>query len=566
AIVARPNYDLDAAKAAVDRIEQSSGATDLAGALQKALEIGREDRQPAKHLYLFTDATRSAWDTPQAQVVAQAGQELATLYRVTHFNLGRGTQWNQALLDVRPASKLVHRFAHDFVADAKGFGNGPDAVLQWKLDDSNLTGGGSLKLDANTPPQTQSQANFKTGGPHVVSATLIGDDRLKIDNARWRVVDVVSELKVLVVEGERGLGTLGGSGAFLALALAPPKEAGDDNPGNRTNSYVAPELISDLELGNKVLPDFGAVVLAGVGSLQPAHADALQKYVQAGGTLMIFMGEGINPDSYNSVLLPRKLMPGALTQRVNVASDQKGYTFDFNPSRDALLHPYLNVFRGEEKSGLNTAQVFSYWRVELPANNGVERVLNYLGPRDDDAGPTTSPGSAATNADPAITAHSLAAGRVVFVSTTANADWTSLPAKPAYLTLMHELLSGSVNAGDAWLNLTVDQPLQIPSTVKLSTAPTLLDPTQKPIVVEPASVEGQTVYRTPPLTQPGVYSLATGAQKYPVAVNVPPQEADVRTLDDAAIKAALGGIELDLQADQLASESVTLDEAGSDLG
>ena len=57
--------------------------------------------------------------------------------------------------------------------------------------------------------------SFKEGGPHVVSVTLNADDHLKIDNTRWRVVDVASEMKVLIVEGDRGIGQLAGSGSFL---------------------------------------------------------------------------------------------------------------------------------------------------------------------------------------------------------------------------------------------------------------------------------------------------------------------------------------------------------------
>src|SRR6185369_8633503 len=112
------------------------------------------------------------------------------------------------------------------------------------------------------------------------------DDRLKVDNTRQRVLDVTSELKLLIVEGERGMSRLGGSGAFLDLALAPPREQPAEGSASRSDSYVAPELVSDLELGNKVLNDYRAVILAGVGQLQPAQADQLQKFVQAGGTLM----------------------------------------------------------------------------------------------------------------------------------------------------------------------------------------------------------------------------------------------------------------------------------------
>src|SRR5205085_8409942 len=50
----KPTYDLDAAKAAIDRIEQSNGGTDIEGALQLALQIGRDEtKQPARSLYLL---------------------------------------------------------------------------------------------------------------------------------------------------------------------------------------------------------------------------------------------------------------------------------------------------------------------------------------------------------------------------------------------------------------------------------------------------------------------------------------------------------------------------------
>ena len=68
--------DLDAAKAAVDRIQQSYSGTDLLAALQKAADIGNESRsQPVKRLYLITDATRSAFEIPQPEVLATLGKQ-----------------------------------------------------------------------------------------------------------------------------------------------------------------------------------------------------------------------------------------------------------------------------------------------------------------------------------------------------------------------------------------------------------------------------------------------------------------------------------------------------------
>jgi hypothetical protein len=131
---------------------------------------------------------------------------------------------------------------------------------------------------------------------------------------------------------------------------------------------------------------------------------------------------------------------------------------------------------------------------------------------------------------------------------------------------MHEILAGSINGGDAWMNLTVGQRVEIPRNVKLTTTPTLTDLMQTPIVLDQtAGPDGLAVYRSREITRPGVYSLNTGQRVIPIVVNAPSDEADVQTLDDAAIRAALGDVEIDLQLDQLPI-LVEKDQDGNDMG
>ena len=99
------------------------------------------------------------------------------------------------------------------------------------------------------------------------------------------MVDVASELKVLIVEGERGIGPMHGLRRVLDLALAPPRRPpgrrADDRRRRTDDSYVAPELISDLELGNKVLGDYRAIILAGVGADPAARRTSSSMFVEA---------------------------------------------------------------------------------------------------------------------------------------------------------------------------------------------------------------------------------------------------------------------------------------------
>jgi hypothetical protein len=552
-MVLRPSYDLDAAKSAIDRIEQSYGGTDLLDAMQAAARLAREEAQsPHKYLYVLTDFTRSAWENKRdAEALRQAGRELSEVFgsHIRVHDLGKGGQWNYAVLDLRPDGNLVtSKFHTDFLADVKGFGAGPDSLVQWMWDDQLLGDGGRIRPEINTEIQRQTKAKVGEGGAHVLSVSLVNDERLKVDNLRWRVVEVASELPVLIVEGERGAGMLSGSGAFLDLALAPKKEVG---PGGkiRTDSYVAPELISDLELSNKVVGDYRAVILCNVAGLSAAQAEQIKRFVRQGGTLMVFMGEQVNADVYNSVMLPRGLMPGRLVARKTVASDARGFTLNFRPNAP---HRLLDVFRNQEKSGLDTAQIYTYYQLEVAPEAKADVVLKYVaGDRE--------------TSDPAIVVHGLGNGRIVTVTTTANPDWTSLPPKPAYPALVHELLLGTVNAGDGWMNLEAGRPLVVPGALKLSRVPVLTDGDKKQIPLEAVTGDGGMVYRSKPLARPGLYQLNTGAVTLPVAVNVPAEEADLRLLPAEAIKKALGDIDVQLAGDVLPESALAKDE-GTDLG
>jgi len=246
-VIAKPTYDLQQAKSILNRIPQSYAATDLAAALRTAIDVGREnERQPNKNLYLFTGATANEWQGADAAELKNEGPELARLYHVSHSNMSLGPQWNQAVLDVHPSANLITtntQFGADFVATVKGFGAPHDGTLQWKIDGQLLAGGGPLHLDTNTPVQTESQTNLQIalkadgagGGAHAITASLVGEDGLQIDNSRTRVINVVSQLKTLIVEGQHGAGQEGGSGLNLQVALAGLSKSG------QSDGFAAPD-------------------------------------------------------------------------------------------------------------------------------------------------------------------------------------------------------------------------------------------------------------------------------------------------------------------------------------
>ncbi|MDB5327826.1 MAG: hypothetical protein JWM57_3395 [Phycisphaerales bacterium] len=544
AVLAEPTYDLSAASAAIDRVPQSASGTDLAAALDLARRTAEtHSEQPVKFLDLLSDSTASAWRGDDAAALEQLGPKLAAAYRIRHFNLSVPGATNAAVLDVWPTTNLVRtRFANDFAASAKAFGASVESSLLWTLGGESLPGGSALTLDANTPQQTQSNAQIRTGGPTVLTAKLSAEDRLPIDNVRQRTLDVAAEMKILIVEGRRGATELDGSGAFLELALSPPKLSGD--AGAASDSYIKAERISDIELGGKSLGDYRAVLFADVAQIAPAIADALAIYVKQGGTLVWFTGGQVQRDSYNAALVPRGLLPGPLTQR----QSGPGYTFAFNPSgnNDPLLAAFANL----EKSGLDTAQSFTYWQVSPKAETKSHAVLKYQ-----------------ASGDPAVTLQSLGDGRVVFFASSADAEWNDFPAKPAYVALMHEILAGTVAGSERWMNLDVGQRLQLPPAYKLTGTPSLRDPaTNVDTPLQQANrPDGTLVYESAILDHPGVFTLSGRNGSVPISVNPPAAEADIRPVSDDAIRQALGNAAVEFEGADLPDISAVAD-TGRDFG
>ena len=552
AILTTPTYDLQAVRTLIERIEPTDAATDLAGALRIARDLSRDISLPKLDLHLFTDGTRSAFTGLSAAELSPLAAELAGMFSIHHHHLGDALQSNTAIVDLQPAGGIVTtRFDAEFTARVEAFspaGAGEQTVeLHWTTDPSRHSATESMTLGDG--PKTQTRAlPFERTGPQIVTASLTADDMLALDDVRRRIVDVSDSFKTLIVEGYRGSGPLAGSASFLNLALAPPMDAARSRDGR----YISTNLISDIQLGNQPLSDYAAVILTNVAQIPAPVADELVRYVRGGGTLVCFMGDQVNLDAWNQTLLPRNLLPGPLVKQVNAPAGAEGFGFDL--AAEKLTSSYLRIFANQPASGLETARVYSYVALALPPDSSAERILDFK---------PTAP-DASVSADPAIIASRLGSGRIIFVATTADPQWTSLPAKPAYVVLVNELLVAGGNHED-WKNLEVGQSLKLPNRLGLTAAPVLVGENDREIPLVVTEIDGESGWSSPPLLRVGIYQLRSGDRTWPIAVNPPAAETDIRTLDNAALRAALGDIEIDLQGDQLAA-STTDREAAGDYG
>ena len=183
-----------------------------------------------------------------------------------------------------------------------------------------------------------------------------------------------------------------GRATFLQLALSPPREdAVGTGTAGRTDSYVSSEVISDLNLSDKVLTDYRAVVLCGVGQISKPQADALAaiRHLPA-GPCMVFMGEPVSKENYNDVLLPRNSCPAAGQAHRQRAPRAPASTSTSSPT--GVHHPFLQLFANEEKTGLDTAKSFTYWQADVPATPAWSGCSTMSRADQNGQGPSATPG------------------------------------------------------------------------------------------------------------------------------------------------------------------------------
>jgi hypothetical protein len=252
---------------------------------------------------------------------------------------------------------------------------------------------------------------FKTAGEHTIAAS-IASDPLAIDNVRFAVVDLPPSVPVLLVDGDRDLV----NARYLAAALAP---------GGAVKTGIDPQIESPNYLNNKPLDKFQAIYLLDLGRLDQPAIDSLEKYVQAGGGLGVFLGDNCRPAFYNEKLYRegQGLFPLPLLAKTQLLVDrlEKGADLEITD------HPIFRVFSGERNSYLSAVSIDWYLsapRRWSPDPKSTTRVLARL-----------------RNQAPLCVEKKLGEGRVVAFTTTAAPSWNNWSRNPSFVVAMLEMQS-----------------------------------------------------------------------------------------------------------------------------
>lgn len=524
----RPSYD----RTEVLRLLQGSGlsdaTTDMAGALALAAETLAKSPFPSSNriVYVLTDGTAVAWSgghPERVQAVREASQRVGALGRLVLIDLGPDDRDNVAVTSVRLAvPALSADWPATIDADVTNYGRSEAARLHLQV----VLNGDPVRTEPveTVPPFTTKTTRFRVQlpgpGSHQLAVGWVGEpaDVLPLDNVRRLCLDCRKEIPVLIVDGRPGLDRFSGQAGYLAAALAPGTGPADRSP-------IKPRVVTLPELPDEPLADYAAVVLCNVRQLPEQTWSRIDRFVRQGGGLMVFMGDLVNQEEYNRFAFAegRGILPARLSGLVGSPDDRAKFV---QIRSDDLSHPAVADFVGQSRSGLFLARFFRHTRLVVPAEMvGASVALRY------------------DNGDPALVVRNVDRGRVVLAGFTANMDWTNLPAKGDYVSLVMGLMAWMVGDPAANRNLTVDESLVEVLGARAASLPVeVLCPDGRrvvPVLGSQPTSDGVQV-RFDRTDRVGGYRLMVGSQSIDFVVNPDPTEGDLRRISAQELREALG--------------------------
>ncbi|MFO1019265.1 MAG: BatA domain-containing protein [Planctomycetales bacterium] len=522
--------DLSGAVSRINRLETQAVSRSLEARLQAAIDAQREDQKRirgdasapdtkggfddyVREIYILTDLAASAW---QNEISAQLAEQLKQFPELGLYIIDVGIEQptNLALNQLKVSPAVVTNQGSTTVSAVLTNTSAPKEVTAEIYLESNESsrklvkqGQMTLSPSATSPGGVSFPLTGLTGRYRQGEIRLNSSDPLAFDDVLRFTLDVLPTIENLVVSETRE------EAEFWMTALAP-----GDLVRQKRNS-VQCRWCTPQQLPGKKLEEVQVVTLINVPRLGDDQWARLEKYVDVGGSLTVFLGGAVDAGSYNSAAA-QKVLPVELLGHVRFLPPE------FIDLQQGLQHPLFQKFGDLGITTLDMIDVRRYWKTV--AVSGARVLAQYSDERK----------------TPAVVERRIGKGRSVLVTTAANreGDWNDLPVHGLFVVFAGEMVRG-LTQQPAALNYVAGETAIVPLPEDGSGGNYLLrKPSQQQIPV--SAGEAKTTLALRDLEELGHYRLLS-AEKHSTfergfSVNAAPRENNLTRLLPAELDKRLG--------------------------
>ena len=260
------------------------------------------------------------------------------------------------------------------------------------------------------------------GGEGAEAEALAADDR------RHFALYVEDRLRVLAINGAPSHVAPQDELFFFRLALTVRPAAAPAAGVEVVDAPVIVDQVVPVEVTLRRLRDYRLVVMANVPNLSPAALEALEKYVDQGGSLVITLGDRVDMQAYNSWVGEHRLHGGLLPGRLlRLAEGGAEQALPAEADQDAGFvaaidetHPALAGFGAGGLGSLASVRFTRRYEVD---------------PGDADVLMREPSGQ------PLLVERRMGQGRVLLFTSTIDRDWTNFPLQPTYVPWLYRMVS-----------------------------------------------------------------------------------------------------------------------------
>ncbi len=487
ALIPEPSVDHTAALAAINAIQPTELRTDLGAGLREARQALAKSTRGERQIFLFTDSQESGWQFDHAAIFNDQWKETAAKLIVAQPD--KVNPVNVAVTAVRFDTPFAA--TGSLVRGVATLENSSDAarldVLEVRAGKEKV-GQRPVEIAAHSSQEITFDFTVPALAERWLQGTVqLGGDNLSSDDRRHFLLGVFQPPRVLIVEQGTGPEKTR-PGFFLRKALA-------------AGARSAPiQTCTPNELDDLAVDAFSAVFLAGVPQVSDRSSVRLERYLQSGGTVVLFPGDQTDAANLERLTwLPAK--PGPARQlplgRLVVRALEPQHPL-FTNSWDANT-PFPALPQRKIWDWKPTAD----GRVLLSIGEGLPFIIfGQVGP-----------------------------GRMIIVNASPDRAWGDFPLTTAFLPLVQQIARLSVARTGRESNPVVGDTVPVPPTVPREQALTLKTPRGD---TQPVASGAPLLERA---ESPGFYEVNSGAEGlvHQFAVNVDGREGVLTPISNEAL-------------------------------